>query len=421
VKSLALCALVIGVLLSAAGGARGAAPAARPSASAGGERGDIVGGYPAQPGTFRMLAYVEINLPVGQSEVCSGTVVAANVVLTAGHCAENAATGTPHPTSEIEVVTGTANLAHPAGAQVSAVSQVMINPGYDPSTRSGDAALLVLATPTTAPPVSIASDADDLTAYAPGVFGLLAGWGTAEGAVLPSRLQWGGTVVQSPAYCGVAAQTLGLTFDQGAQLCVLDAPTDADSPCEGDSGGPLLVQTDQGLQETALISTVQSACDSTQPGFLTATAPLAGWISNVVAAASDPAPSPPVALASLTPTPGAYYGTTNQGYRIFFRVSTTDALSGVKLAFQLKCPDHAPLAYHYTPVSATTPVWPLSAGTGGASIRRAFIDSSGERYRLSGTFSAAGIATGTLSSVWPDSGYGACRTGTVTWHAILSS
>jgi secreted trypsin-like serine protease len=179
VKALARCALIIGALLSVAGGAYAAAPPARHPAPT--VRADIVGGYPAKAGTFAMLAYVEINLPVGQSEVCSGTVVAADVVLTAGHCAVNAATGAPHPASEIDVVTGTTNLTRPADAQVSRVSQVIVNPGYDPTTRSGDAALLVLATPTTVAPVSIDSDAADLTAYAPGVFGRLAGWGTAEG------------------------------------------------------------------------------------------------------------------------------------------------------------------------------------------------------------------------------------------------
>src|SRR5580704_767918 len=52
----------------------------------------IIGGAPAQAGMFASVAEI---LDIRGREVgqCTGTVVAANLVLTAGHCAENVKTG----------------------------------------------------------------------------------------------------------------------------------------------------------------------------------------------------------------------------------------------------------------------------------------------------------------------------------------
>ena len=417
-KVLALSALIIGVLLSLAGEAHASSSSVPP----GTERAQIVGGRVAQPGTFGMLAYIENNRPDGSTVICSGTVVSADVVLTAGHCGENRHTGVPYPASGFRVVTGTTDLADPVGAQVSAVSQVIVNPGFDPASLQGDAALLVLATPTTAPPVAIAADPADPSAYGPGDFGYIAGWGTTQNTTLPARLHWGTTVLQQPTYCQQQAAALGASFDPGAQFCVQDAPADSVSQCSGDSGGPFLVETAQGLQETGLMSFDQSDCDATQPGFLTSTAPLATWIDSVITAQSTSSGPTPTPLASPTqPSPGLYTGTTTQGYRITFRVSAGEALTGVNLSFRARCTGNGFLAFHYSPVTVTSRAWPLVAAAGGALLNRTFSDSSGETYRLTGTFDGSGIASGTLSSVWAGSQFGNCQTGTLSWRALFSS
>ena len=53
------------------------------------------------------MAFVAYFDPSGNPEfVCSGTVVSPNVVLTAGHCAVDEATGVPLDPSGFRVVTG---------------------------------------------------------------------------------------------------------------------------------------------------------------------------------------------------------------------------------------------------------------------------------------------------------------------------
>src|SRR5947209_486773 len=63
----------------------------------------IIGGQLAQAGTFRWMAYVidQRREALGQ---CTGTVVAANLILTAAHCAENTETGVVNEPSGYTVV-----------------------------------------------------------------------------------------------------------------------------------------------------------------------------------------------------------------------------------------------------------------------------------------------------------------------------
>lgn len=130
----------------------------------------IVGGVEAASGTFPYLAYV-IYKSAESYEVCTGTVISANVILTAAHCAENTETGVVNELSGYGIVTGNVEWSSSA-RQVSGVSKVIVYPGYSRSYLVGDAALLVLSTPTSAPAIGLGtwpSDASDLEAGRPAV------------------------------------------------------------------------------------------------------------------------------------------------------------------------------------------------------------------------------------------------------------
>ena len=122
----------------------------------------VIGGQVAEPGTFPWMAFVIYFRGNEEAGLCSGTVLAPNLILTAAHCAVDLETGVTNEASGYRVVTGNVDWAAPE-RQVSGVSQVVVFPHYKASATSpivfGDAALLVLSTPTTAPTISLATPA----------------------------------------------------------------------------------------------------------------------------------------------------------------------------------------------------------------------------------------------------------------------
>ncbi len=111
-------------------------------------RTHVLGGTPIGYAAFPSLAFVLNRKGPGGLYQCTGTVVAPRLVLTAGHCA-----GAP---SGFQVFTGNWEDGRQGGAQVSAVSGVIVYPAYA-TTRADDAALLVLSKPTRSPPALLAS------------------------------------------------------------------------------------------------------------------------------------------------------------------------------------------------------------------------------------------------------------------------
>ncbi len=239
------------------------------------------------------MAFVE-NTSVGFR--CSGTVVAPDLVLTAGHCAASETTGVAYGPSGYTVYTG--NVDWQLGT-ASAVSQVIPYPGFTPVTTpngstldDGDAALLVLSTPTSAPVIQLASNPTDLALLDSGTGALIAGWGLTDPSVNlePTVLQYGETVVQSPSYCEQEASTSGNFFDSSDQLCAIDTPSYADGVCNGDSGGPLIAAqpgSDTPI-EIGLTSYTMNSCDTALPQYFTRADAIDGWVQQWIAALQPP-------------------------------------------------------------------------------------------------------------------------------------
>jgi trypsin len=397
------------------------------------EKTQIIGGTSAAPGTFGMMALVYYDVD-GSGFICSGTVISSNVVLTAGHCGEDTTTGIVDDPADYEVVTGNVDWADTADRQVSGVSQVIVNPGFDPSTLQDDATLLVLSTPSTATPVQLASDPADLSLLDAGNEATIAGWGeTTPGDGAVEQLQWATTVVQTPGYCATHAAALGADFDSDSQLCVIDAPTDADGPCHGDSGGPLLT-TDAGSEvEVGIISFGDSDCSTAQAGFLTRADAISSWAESWAQAVKPaptqtptpaPAPTPtptPSPTPSPTPTPvptvfpasavaGLYAGHTTQHRSITLQVATSrETLNTLKFTYTLRCTKHKPITTTAAPF--------VTISISSLQFARSFSMFDRERYHITGHFNTQGRVNGTLSVSWSKRQYGTCRTGMIDWNA----
>ncbi len=262
--TVALCAVLV-VAIMAAGAASAAPPAHRDGAQA-----SVVGGSPAEPGRFPFMAFI-VAFRGKDSLACSGTVVAPSVVLTAAHCAANTSTGETNSPEGYFVATGAVDVQSPE-AQISAVTRIISYPHFSllaPVNGYGDAALLQLATPTTAPPVPIATRSDSRR-LRPGTHAFFAGWGeTKYGSGGTPALLWARTVVE-----GIHCEGLR------GRLCAIDFPKAATSTCHGDSGGPLLAadNSGRGLIEIAITSAGFGKCTPRRPQLFQRTDVISHWL-----------------------------------------------------------------------------------------------------------------------------------------------
>jgi secreted trypsin-like serine protease len=264
----------------------------------------VVGGAPAQEGAFPSLAYV-VDLQGRYVYQCTGTVVAPSLILTAGHCAENMKTGVVNKASGYRVVTGAVDPTTP-GAVVSTVLGVIVYPWLVRRVDAGDAALLVLSTPTKAPAIALA-DASDMRRFSAGSLAVIAGWGiTSFDQKLPTEaLRFANTVVQGRKWCAGNAPP----FYAKSEICTIAPPSYSTGACSGDSGGPLLSQRPAGQAiEIGIAVHVYGQCSTRRPSVFASVARISSWVQTWIEAykVSPPPPSsspPPSLPAATTPAP----------------------------------------------------------------------------------------------------------------------
>ena len=262
------------------------------AASAGVVTPAIVGGTTVGAGQLPSLAFVDGQFADGSGESCSGTVVAPRLVLTAAHCAQDLTTGARYPAQDLQVITGAVNVGGTAG-QTSTVSRVLIDPGFAPPSQDDDAALLVLASPTRAPAIALAT-----AEPSGGTAATVAGWGETSGSAqdAPGLLREAPADVLDQDEC---ADAWGDLFDADSELCTLDTPTLSAGACRGDSGGPLLGDQNGTTVELGVAIFVATGCATDAPDVYTRADAIAPWVNAEIAA-----------LAATTPRSGLTAGVT---------------------------------------------------------------------------------------------------------------
>jgi secreted trypsin-like serine protease len=378
-------------------------------------RAQIVGGQPASPGTLQQLAWIEDATSDG-TFLCTGTVVSANLVLTAGHCVTQEGTVLQYPASGFQVVTGRLDVSDTSSGQVSGVSQVIVNPSYDPTKPDGDVALLELSTPTTAPAMALASTGDSALAQS-GSTVQIAGWGLTDGSdplSIPTDLQWATTVIQTSNFCAQKATAVNSSFDSADQLCTMDTPTDDTTTCQGDSGGPLIANypttdpveigiTDWGIGNSS------DSCLSDAPDYFTLASAISPWAQGWIKKLA-PTPTPiPTPTPAPTPLAGRYSGHTSQHKTVKLRVAASrTTVRSIRFSYRLRCS------------SGRRPSYTVAAGgfaiadlAFGARLR----SHNGETFKLTGRFNATGLAKGTMKTTWHSARYGRCHAGPIRWKA----
>jgi hypothetical protein len=215
------------------------------------------------------------------------------------------------------VVTGTVNWSQAPGRVVSGVTHVIVHPLFDNVTGRDDAALLVLGSPTPAPPLRLQAPADT-SASAPDSVALFAGWGQTSGTdsmSVANALGSARTVIQARGYC----QNNIAPFDASTQLCAHDAPYYDTSACFGDSGGPLIANVAPGQSgvpvQAGIVRGSPGQCDPRGDVVFTAVQAISSWANAVITSETDdpstavtPPPLPfAAALSRLYVTPAKSY------------------------------------------------------------------------------------------------------------------
>jgi len=226
---------------------------------------DIVGGVAASSGDFPFI--VSLQTASG-SHFCGGTLLNANTVLTAAHCAVG------QTASNLRVRAGTLNRS--SGGTLVGVSSIRVNPSYSSSTYNNDVAILKLSTSIpTSSTISYASLAASGSDPAAGSTVTVAGWGTTTqgGSSLPAALRKVDVTVISRTSCRSSYGTSAIT---NQMFCAGVTGGGKDS-CQGDSGGPI-VSTSKVL--LGVVSWGQGCAQANYPGVYASVGALSSFITS---------------------------------------------------------------------------------------------------------------------------------------------
>jgi secreted trypsin-like serine protease len=263
-------------------------------AQAAGAQTSIIRGDVASIAEFPSLAFIAASTGKNEGFACTGTVISPRVILTAAHCVEDLDLGGFTPPSAYKVATGRTTPTEDEAGNVLPVSSTHVFPGFDPGTVRGDAALLILASPTSAPAMPLAGAAD-AALYAGGAAVHLAGWGlTAPRAKsIPKSLRSTSTVVLSPASCKKRTRSFSPTYSGAVAMCTTDPPDYANGGCFGDSGGPAIAQRADGSPvQIGIVSVGGPECSTKLPNIFTRVDLVSTWASEWVAATESGTPPP---------------------------------------------------------------------------------------------------------------------------------
>jgi len=245
----------------------------------------VVGGSDAAPGEFPSVAEIQFGAPGIVWFGCTGTLIDATHVLSAGHCASLTKAGlvsspAAWPPQSIALWIG----SNKAGeGQEATVSSVTIPPDYLGLTDRNDLSILELTEPVALEPTQVAAGSER-SIWDPGTLATIAGWGvTEEDGDTPDTLQKAQVPITTDDYCESAySDEDGWDFDPETMVCA-GYPEGGVDTCQGDSGGPLFADA-SGVRRVVGVTSWGNGCAQPgQPGVYARVADttLRTWVESV--------------------------------------------------------------------------------------------------------------------------------------------
>lgn len=267
----------------------------------------IVGGRDAAEGQFPAVANISIDAVAG-SLGCTGTLIAPQWVLTAGHCGSVTGQAKGSPVTflpqQYDVQVGTAKASGAARFHF-AVDQVITEPKYL-ATTGYDVALLHLTAKPAVTPTPVAG-ASQRALWSPGALETIAGFGVtdAAGNNTPTTMQWARVPIVDDQTCGEDyAKVMDPTdpanwdptaeWDPDSMVCA-GYPQGRIDTCQGDSGGPLYATlpvanpTADDLRVVGATSWGEGCAEPGYPGVYARVAdtPIRDWIASTAPGGVD--------------------------------------------------------------------------------------------------------------------------------------
>lgn len=221
---------------------------------------------------------------------CGGSIIGGNWVVTAAHCTKSSS-GSPILASDMFVKVGANNPSNALEGKTYAVSQAIVNSGFDPQTLLNDIALLKIADTinfANATPIKLVTTSDVTEGViVPGVLSWVTGWGLTH--VNPNEFPTSLQKVQLPIVSNAVASTVWGTIPATDIMAgFLNGNKDA---CNGDSGGPLVVPVLGEFKLAGIVSWGSTNCNTY--GAYTRISDFESWIRSTTGIARDFKPPAP--------------------------------------------------------------------------------------------------------------------------------